>query len=202
MTNNKKPTSTVLKRYELIIAVSSLLAVFIANVTSLIIQYQQVKRLNELQVTIRDVNDLRESLAKPLEGVWDYKLEFAKFFGDKDKPYESNGKAIIIWHSAGNYYDVYIGYGIKYQWGTEDVVTGLISGTLRTDEEGWPEQPFELPMRYDHRTGKSGFERTITETFSFSNGSVQRDNSKKKAVRIILAYDDKKTTAGQVTLWR
>jgi hypothetical protein len=201
MTGPKKPASVIVKRYELVIALASLLAALVATITSLIIQYRQVQRLDELQITIRDTNDLRESLRKPLEGLWEYKLEFAKYFG-QESPYISTGKAIIIWQPTSNDYGVYIAYGVKQQWGVEEVVTGFLSGTLRTNGDGWPEEPFDLPMRYDHRTGKIGFEHVIRESFSFTGGAIQRDASKKRATQIVMTYDDKETTLGKVMLWR
>jgi hypothetical protein len=201
MANTKKPLSVVVKRYELVIALISLVGALAATTTSLIIQYKQSQRLDELQVTVRDTNELRESLRKPLEGVWEYKLEFTKYFG-KEEPYVSTGTAIIVWRPASNDHEVYIVYGIKPKWGVEEVVTGFISGTLRTNGDGWPEEPFEIPMRYIHRTGKVGFERVIRETFSFVKGTIQRDATRRQAVQITMLYDDNETTVGKVTLWR
>ena len=197
----KKPVSVMVKRYELMIALVSLIGALTATTTSLIIQFRQGQRLAELQVTIRDTNELREALRKPLEGVWEYKLEFPKYFG-QETPYISTGKAIIVWRHASSDYEVYIGYGVKQQWGAEEVVTGFLSGTLRANPDGWPDEPFALPMRYTHRTGKTGFERVVREAFSFTNGSIQRDASKKQVVQITMTYDDNVSTAGKVTMWR
>jgi hypothetical protein len=200
MPNTKKPLPVVIKRYELIIGVVSLVGALAATTTSLIIQYRQAQRLDMLQVTIRNADDLRESLRKPLEGVWDFKLEFSKFFG-QEAPYISTGKAIIVWRAASNDYVVYVGYGIKQQWGTEEIVTGFASGTLRANGDGWPVEPFEIPMRYDYRTGKVGFERTIGETFSLMDGTSKRDETNKQAVRLTMKFENE-STVGKVIMWR
>ncbi len=197
----EKPVTMTVKRYDLIIAVISLLGVIAATTTTLIMQHRQSQRLDLLQASIRDTDELRESLRKPLEGVWEHRIEFSKYFGQNIK-YNSSGKAIFVWQAANSNYAVYIGYGIKKEFGSEEVVSGFLTGTLQANKDGWPAEPFEINLRYAHRTGKGDFERVGVETFSFVKGAATPDTmNRSRAGRITLEYETT-LTFGKVTISR
>ena len=97
---------------------------------------------------------------------------------------------------------MYIGYGIREEFGSEEVVTGFITGTLQANGDGWPVEPFEIKLQYDHRTGKNGFEQVGKKTLSFVNGVAEPDKmNKSRAGKITLEYKTD-LSFGKVTMSR
>ena len=110
-TDTKPDTQITVERLKLWIAVSSLAAALAVGVFSIYQSNLQSQRLRTVTVAIKDTDEIRTALQKPLEGVWQYRMVFSKYFG-QDVTYIASGTAIILWDAAKQQYQVFIGYSI------------------------------------------------------------------------------------------
>jgi hypothetical protein len=101
----------------------------------------QSKDLQRIEQNFRKLSDLRKALRMPLEGIWDYHVEYTKYFG-KDKPHRkiSEGIAVFLWTDGPpTGYNFFVGGGIQ-EYGREGphIVTHVIKYFLKTDSLGNP----------------------------------------------------------------
>ena len=101
----------------------------------------------------------------PLEGIWDYHVEYTKYFG-KVSPHRrvSGGIAVFLWNDGPRPgYDFYVGGGIQ-ETGTEGqpIVTYVIKFFLDADSLGNP-------------MSRSAIGKYITRTSSNSAFSISGD---------------------------
>jgi hypothetical protein len=74
----------------------------------------QSKDLQRIEQNFRKLSDLRKALRMPLEGIWDYHVEYTKYFG-KDKPHRkiSEGIAVFLWTDGPpTGYNFFVGGGV------------------------------------------------------------------------------------------
>jgi hypothetical protein len=77
---------------------------------------EYIEKIRQLQQALRDATRQEKTLRMPLEGVWDYKTLYTKYFGeDNTNPKKPqlylNGKAIFIWNGDSKRvgYEAYMG---------------------------------------------------------------------------------------------
>ena len=63
----------------------------------LVASKQGYDRLGNIDATIKDTEQLRQALRKPLEGVWNYKAEYDKF-RDEEGNWIATGEALSLIH--------------------------------------------------------------------------------------------------------
>jgi hypothetical protein len=100
----------------------------------------QSKDLQRIEQNFRNLSDLRKALRMPLEGLWDYHVEFAKYFG-KVSPHRkvSGGIAVFLWNEgSAPGYDIYVGAGIQQQGSEGKIVTYVIKYSMEADTLGNP----------------------------------------------------------------
>jgi hypothetical protein len=82
---------------------------------------EDIPKIEQLQQEVSDkqqqINTLtrqQKDLRMPLEGVWEYKTTYTKYFGEENTERELTGKAIFLWHGNANHigYKIYMGAGI------------------------------------------------------------------------------------------
>jgi hypothetical protein len=188
------------ERIKLWIALTSLVAAIAVGVVSVYQSYLQTARLQDVTVAIRDTEDIRSALQKPLEGVWHYKLVFSRFFG-QDSTYVGMGTAIFLWEPPKRQYQVYIGYSISKEWSQEKLVTAFLTGTVQADEMGWPQQEFEMPMQYLERTGVGEFASPLAPGFTFTGGKYKKSADGKRAEQVFAHYQNRRST-GEMILYK
>jgi hypothetical protein len=199
-TESSSGDSVMLERTKLWIAITSIAAAFVVGVFSLFQFYIQSQRVQTVSAAIRDTEDIRAALQKPLEGVWQYRLAFSRYFG-RDSRYISTGTAIFLWEPAKRQYQVFVGYSISKEWEKEKVVTGFLGGTLPADELGWPAPGFELAMKYLERTGTGEFASPLSVTFTFTNGEYRKSPDGKRAEQVVARYGNSRSS-GRMMLSR
>lgn len=133
------------------IAFYSAIVVLIGNIVVLITQLYKFSRLNKsLSRTthIYNVSDLKKSLEKPFEGVWQVCGIFEKYQG-VGKRHRSSGFATFVWNESQNVYDVYYTYSTEKDNDNIDMVTAICTGQARDVNGG---QKIKLTMRINNRT--------------------------------------------------
>lgn len=204
--NSKTPTapdiieSVTLERVKLWIAITSLAAAITVGVFSVYQSHLQSKRLQTVTIAIRDAEDIRLALQKPLEGIWQYRLDFSRYFG-QSSVYVATGTAIFLWDPAKQRYQAFIGYSISQEYKTEKIVTAFLEGALRADELGWPSEGFEISLKYLERTAVAEFASPPAASFVFTDGRYDKSTDGKRAVRLTAHYENPRSL-GTVTFSR
>jgi len=156
-----------IKKYQLVIALVTLAGTLIVAGVSVYQQTENTQRLGTLDIAIKDSEGLRKALLKPLEGVWDVKVDYDKFHDEDD--YEAEGKAIFIWKPERNKYLIYVGMGASKEEGTFDnCVTWFLESSIKANQFGIPHEKLTLEFKYIYRTGIEPFNhpgkrRVVTE---------------------------------------
>ena len=180
-------------RYQVILAIFSVLASFYVIYQ----QFIQTEKLNNVQVAIEDNQDLRNSLTKPLEGVWSYKTHYTKFHGEEGD-WESSGKAIFTWRPNDLRYEVFFASTIIKRGETDNrLVTLFANGLLPSDYFGMPEDNFSIDVEYLGRTGVEPYRNASYETFSYDDCRMEKDQNGR--VNKILTTFNSKKSYGEVT---
>ncbi len=145
----------VVKKYQLYIAIISLLSTLLISVFGLFQMYQNSKKLGLIDIAISDTQELRKSLKKPLEGVFGYQANYDVFHGEKG-PWQALGKAIFLWNPSKSSYDVFLAASLKdIESSQKDLLAWYFETEYKTDESGWPglnEDSVILKLNYVHRT--------------------------------------------------
>jgi hypothetical protein len=126
---------------------------------------EDIPKIEQLQQEVSDkqqqINTLtrqQKDLRMPLEGVWEYKTTYTKYFGEENTERELTGKAIFLWHGNANHigYKIYMGAGI-YDPGKspEPFVTLFLEFFLITDKSGIPQQGCSMTGFFDYRTSSN-----------------------------------------------
>ena len=199
-TPTKPDTQVTVERIKLWIGVMSLVAALSVGVFSIYQSYLQSQRLRTVTVAIKDTDEIRTALQKPLEGVWQYRLVFSKYFGEA-ATYNANGTAIILWDAAKQHYQIFVGYSICKEWENQKLVTAFVGGTLPADELGWPTDNFNLPMKYIERTGVGQFGSPLAVGFTFASGKYEKSPDGKLAMHIKAHYENPRSV-GEMTMSR
>lgn len=199
-TATEPDTQITVERLKLWIAVLSLAAALAVGVFSIYQSNLQSQRLRTVTVAIKDTDEIRTALQKPLEGVWQYRMVFSKYFG-QDVTYIASGTTIILWDAAKQQYQVFIGYSIAKEWQHEKLVTAFVGGTLPADELGWPPDNFNLAMKYMERTGVDQFASPLAVGFTFDSGKYEKSADGKLAMQIKAHYENPRSI-GEMTMSR
>lgn len=156
--------------------------------------FSQSKDLQNIEHNFRNLTDLRKALRTPLEGLWDYHVEFTKYFGTTTPHRKvSGGVAVFLWNDGPTPgYEFYVGGGIQ-EHGKEGqpIVTYVIRYFLQTDSLGNPTPGLSAHGAYKARTSSdptfsiSGdpdlelydgkFDRSATNTISKMTFKYHRD---------------------------
>lgn len=106
--------------------------------------------INEKKMTseIKDnTYSIRNSIEKPLQGVWNFESSFTKYFDEKDlEELGGIGKAFIIW-GPDNQYEILIGYEIvrNATKGPKITLTALtLKGSFNSKEDGTVGEQFSM----------------------------------------------------------
>jgi hypothetical protein len=90
--------------------------------------------------TLLSFNELLSYFAqKPLEGEWDYSSNYERYHNEPNpQDLYGGGRALIIWKYRQNRYDVNLSYSIKRRDDPSPILTAVLQGTLKADEDGLP----------------------------------------------------------------
>ena len=156
MQTGKAKSEGQVKRIELWVAVITLVGAIVGFGISTYKDLKENKKLQQVGLVIKDTNDLRASLRKPLEGRWTMRIDFSSYFGNPGRWY-SMGDAVMSWDPSARAYEVLLGYSVNSDRdANEKVVTGVIKGRIAApDDSGWPTEPFDLTLNYVARTTTS-----------------------------------------------
>ena len=153
----------------------------------------QGKRLSMMEVVIRDTQDLRDSLCKPLEGIWSYSLEYERFHEKEEKNWRAAGKAVFIWRSATSTYDVYIGAKVTEEYKPDVLVAFFLEGTLATGRSGWPEHQPTIDAKYLARKGAEEYKDPSRDQLQYTKLDYKRDIDRKHANELTGCFETTKT---------
>ena len=113
--------------------------------------------VKEFGETVRNSADLRRAVVRPLEGRWDYAVEWDVYFNVPSNPDErgeqfySSGIADIHWGSG--FYQVLLGYENGSRSG-ERYVVSVNTGSFSASTDGLPAVGTRIDMGYSHRLGR------------------------------------------------
>ncbi|MEM6485561.1 MAG: hypothetical protein AAF662_11330 [Pseudomonadota bacterium] len=102
--------------------------------------------------TVRNSDELRKAVLRPLEGRWIYRLKWDRYFErDADENWipVSEGAAEIRWD--GSLYSILIGYENRDNKSGKLYSVGVSTGTLQTPPDGVPVAGNPIILRYLHR---------------------------------------------------
>ena len=121
-------------------------------VADLIASRQSFDRIGLIDATIQDTDELRDALKKPLEGVWDYEMEYTRL-PDREGNWIAKGTAIFIWTPSKLRYDVYLGASLSELGGSKaQLITWNLQSSLDGDQYGWPSDKFDIIWEYKGHT--------------------------------------------------
>lgn len=126
---------------------------------------EDVRKIEQLQLELsnkqQQINSLTGQLKyarMPLEGLWDYKVSYTKYFGQTTPKRYLDGKAFFLWYGGNSDnpnvgYHVYAAGGIHELGKSDFIVTILVDFFLHTDESGIPtKSKFSSEGKYLART--------------------------------------------------
>jgi len=190
----------IIKRYELWIAIVTLIGTLALAGVALVKQFQTSDSLKNISVKIEDSEDLRKIIQKPLEGVWRYNMAYDSFHSKAER-WNALGRAIFLW-KQGNKYEVYIGASLfELNAGNgEQIVTWFLRGDLPASLEGYPSAPFSLTVEYMGRTSsRPEFKSAKVTTSTFIEMEITKMSKDGNALEISGKYKSRKTS-GVLTL--
>ena len=112
--------------------------------------------MREFQTAVRDSDELRGAVIRPLEGRWDYAVEWDVYFNVKPDPldrstqYFASGIADIHWRSG--FYQLLLGYEISSRDNAKHAVS-VNTGSFPAPDAGVPPRGTRMEMSYSHRLG-------------------------------------------------
>lgn len=170
-----------------------LTATLVMTAYSLFRQHQQAKRLGQMELIVRDTQEIRDALRKPCEGIWEYFLDYSRFHGPAGS-WQANGKAVLLWRPGKSQYDVYIGANVTEMNNTTEVlVTFVLEGTLLTDASGWPRSNSSFQLSYLARKGASKHQEPSNPRCSYDTLSVTNSPDGLRVVQICARFKTHKT---------
>lgn len=149
-----KDTTARESKYKLWTALVTLAGVLVGFIYTGVQLYSQSHDLQRIEQNFRNLDELKKAITMPLEGLWDYKTEYTKYFGEQTPHRHLKGKAVFLWYgdTAPIGYHAYIGGGI-YEFGkAEPIVTIVIEFFLETDKSGNPKPDCSATGSYIART--------------------------------------------------
>lgn len=108
----------------------------IAYFLSVVVNYLQFrkvsKEVNELKVVVKDTQEIRDALRKPLEGIWNVCGDFSMYH-NADERHFTTGEMSFDWNPDKSIYDVLYVYGVQKVNYNDDVITCFSRGILHAD---------------------------------------------------------------------
>ncbi len=92
----------------------------------------------------------------PLEGIWEFELNYNRFQGE-DGIRSGSGKAVIVWQRQAQQYEASFGASVSKTGDVQPVLSGFSRGYFAADETGWPAGEFSVDdVRYITRVHRDG----------------------------------------------
>jgi hypothetical protein len=110
-----KDTSVLESKIKLWTAIVTFLGVLVGFAYTGYQLLDQGRDLQRIEQNFSSLETLRTALMRPLEGLWDYEVEYIHYFGEKQRHRFAIGKAVFIWHGNSSRigYFIIIGAGVK-----------------------------------------------------------------------------------------
>ncbi|SEO22763.1 hypothetical protein SAMN05216404_11464 [Nitrosospira multiformis] len=132
---------------------------------------------------------------KPLEGEWDYSSNYEKYHKEPNpQDLYGGGRALIIWKYQQSRYDVNLSYSIKRRDDPNPILTAVLQGTLKADENGWPaEEGFVMDnfklLEQHHRK----YRAHNMPAYEFTNCNLKKSLDRANSISCILETPDSKS---------
>jgi hypothetical protein len=162
-----------------LVSAGVLLIAYIVVVIANIVQYRKLRReLGEVKIIVKDTNEIREALKKPLEGTWAISGEFSKYKAQQLKHY-TTGHAIFSWNPKNLRYDILYMYSVRAEKQVEDVITCFCSGHASSDKNGNVKNGtlLQLNLKIDSRTAKPAYGNELTKSFTMTAEKIVNPNA-------------------------
>ena len=145
-------------------------------------------------MVVKDCQSLRDALRKPLEGIWNYRIEYSRFHS-RTGSWQASGKAVFVWNADQARYDVQIGANVTEENKPSHVlVTFFIEGVLRADASGWPRTGSAIEGIYVARKGEDPFGEPSKPHLSYANVRIKRSPDGASGTEILAEFETGKTS--------
>ncbi|MCC8995969.1 MAG: hypothetical protein LM517_02675 [Nitrosomonas sp.] len=148
------------------------------------------------------------SKEKPLEGIWNYKSNYTKYYNDTiyEEPdvnaLYGKGNALIVWKNIEEKYEVYINYGVYRYGNSKAILAASLNGYIsEIDNKGFPKnsnfkiEDLKIINRVHHQNADPS-----TEIYEFINCNTNIIN--KRADRITCDFVPRFSSSNVKLEWK
>jgi hypothetical protein len=96
--SSDKDASTRESKYKLWTALISLTGIIVGFAYTGVQLINQRDDLHRIEQNFRNLDELKKALTMPLEGLWNYDVEYTKYAWDQTTVTYLQGKAIFLWY--------------------------------------------------------------------------------------------------------
>ncbi|MFI3197506.1 MAG: hypothetical protein QX196_04200 [Methylococcaceae bacterium] len=169
----------------------------IAYFLSVVVNYLQFrkvsKEVNELKVVVKDTQEIRDALRKPLEGIWNVCGDFSMYH-NADERHFTTGEMSFDWNPDKSIYDVLYVYGVQKVNYNDDVITCFSRGILHADYNGFisADQDITIDFVIHSRTAIQEYGSPFTKAFTLNNGK-QTKGTTGRIIKVQFVFDSPET---------
>lgn len=200
----KNPDDKVKKeKLQLVIAKVTLCSSIVAFLAVAFQLYEQKKEISKFSQAFQNLNALKIALKKPLEGIWDFNVNYTKFHNEESETSKLprkyyKGKAIFLWEEVGDStgYRIFFGGGIYIEGDDKvPIISSFMEAELSTDPSGIPESGFKIIGEIISRTSSDENYKssTVYGKAAYTDGVME--SSHNRITEIKMNFQTTKTTA-------
>lgn len=154
----------------------ALAANIIVFITAIIQVYKLKKELKDVKIVINNTSDLRQSLIKPLEGVWEVRGSYTKYHYVV-AIHNCTGYAFFYWDDIYKRYNVYYAYSVRKEQESIDLVTAICNGIAVSDENGKVGKKLVIQLTINSRSAIDGV-NYFSKIFEFTTNKLIKKEDK------------------------
>ncbi len=126
----------------------------------------------------------------PLEGVWNYRVDYIKYMGRTNTHRVLSGKGVAVWYgeTAKVGYHFYIGGGIHNDGSDKSDVTLVVDFFLPAMKNGMPFKPAKAEGKYISRTTSNpDYEQPANAIIYLTDGRIE-ENDEQVVNKIVFSF--------------
>lgn len=154
------------------------LALAIVSILKVMMELRKIKaEISELKVVVKDTEEMRIALRKPMEGVWKMNGTFSKY-RTIVSPHYTRGELHLTWVPARTSYDALYYYSVQKPNDPNDLITCICRGSMGATQYGLlhNENDVDIDLEIAARSARAGYEYPHARSFLLRDGKVIRKN--------------------------